>query len=396
MRLRLRVCSEYEKLRAVLVHRPGSEIECLTPSNVKDFLFDDIPFLDKIQEEHDYFVKILKKQGVSVYYFRDLLTDILKIEHVREEIIRKILELHKCNKINPDLLINLDTEALTDLLIAGLTRDEWRRLSERKEDEKFYLIPPLPNLYFTRDIGAVICNGVICTKMFYDIRARESLLMRYIFTYHPLFQGNPVFFDNVRESGDFAIEGGDIVVINESVVAIGRGERTNHRTIEYVAKRLFEHTSVEKVYEVEVPPTRICLHLDTVFTIIDEDIVVVYPEVLKEKEKITVYRRSDNLGFVVEKLDAGFLSVLKEELGNFTVVLTGGGDGMAAEREQWSNGTNTLAVRPGVVITYDRNKKTNKVLREILGEKNVIEIPSSELIRGRGGPRCMTMPLIRG
>ncbi|RLE62738.1 MAG: arginine deiminase [Thermoprotei archaeon] len=392
MRLRLRVCSEYEKLRAVLVHRPGSEIECLTPSNVKDFLFDDIPFLDKIQEEHDYFVKILKKQGVSVYYFRDLLTDILKIEHVREEIIRKILELHKCNKINPDLLINLDTEALTDLLIAGLTRDEWRR----KEDEKFYLIPPLPNLYFTRDIGAVICNGVICTKMFYDIRARESLLMRYIFTYHPLFQGNPVFFDNVRESGDFAIEGGDIVVINESVVAIGRGERTNHRTIEYVAKRLFEHTSVEKVYEVEVPPTRICLHLDTVFTIIDEDIVVVYPEVLKEKEKITVYRRSDNLGFVVEKLDAGFLSVLKEELGNFTVVLTGGGDGMAAEREQWSNGTNTLAVRPGVVITYDRNKKTNKVLREILGEKNVIEIPSSELIRGRGGPRCMTMPLIRG
>jgi len=380
----------------VLVHRPGSEIECLTPSNVRDFLFDDIPFLDKLQEEHDYFVKILKEQGATVYYFRDLLIDILKIGDIKREIIYKTLKLHKCCKINPDLLINLNAEALADLLITGLAQPELKKLGGGNSYGKYFLIPPLPNLYFTRDIGAVIHNGVICTKMFYSVRTRESLLMRYIFVHHPMFRENPVFFDNIKDgNGEFAIEGGDIVVINESAVAIGRGERTNHRTIEYVAKRLFEYTPVDRVYEVKVPPARICLHLDTVFTIIDKDVVVVYPEVLKEKARITVYKRKSNSDTTNEKLNMGFLGVLREELGSFTTVLTGGGNGVAVEREQWGNGTNTLAVRPGVVITYDRNKKTNEVLREILGEKNVIEIPSSELIRGRGGPRCMTMPLVR-
>ncbi len=400
--LRLKVYSEYEKLRAALVHRPDSEIECLTPSNVKDFLFDDIPYLDKMQEEHDYFVKVLKEQGVDVYYFRDLLIDILKIEHVKEQIIRKTIEIHGCTGIDPNLLMDLDAEALAEILISGLSQLEWRRLSEGVEETGrcySFIIPPIPNLYFTRDIGAVVHDGIICTRMFYDVRARESLLMRFIFLYHPLFRSNRILFDNKEEDSPSTIEGGDIVVINESAIAIGCGERTKHHTVMRIAKKLFEQTSIERIYEVKIPPVRMCMHLDTVLTIIDKDVVVAYPEVLNHKVKTTVYRRREAFGTTAptpEKTNENLLRALKEELGNLTLVLTGGGDGIAAEREQWANGTNTLAVRPGVVIAYDRNKKTNKILKEILGENNVIEIPSSELVRGGGGPRCMTMPLVRG
>ncbi|MFZ5968797.1 MAG: arginine deiminase [Bacillota bacterium] len=399
----LNVRSEIGKLKAVMLHRPGKELERLTPQYLHELLFDDIPWLKKVQEEHDGFADALRARGVTVYYYQKMLEDILRDEKVKDGIVSEVLE--KCSIENPELtdlikdfVMKKDAKDAAELLIAGLHKKDFVHVEREmhlsdyiKEDYPFY-INPLPNLYFTRDPGATIGNGLCVNSMQTKARERETMILKYIYKYHPTFKSecSPLWYDYTHK---YSIEGGDILVLGENVVAIGCSERTSARAIEEVAMNLFKRDDkIREVLAVQIPFTRAYMHLDTVFTMVDYDKFTIFPGV---EDKVRTFRLTPGKAFPKVEPLPDLLTALKDSLRLPAVqfIQSGGGDEITAAREQWNDSTNTLAIAPGVVVTYNRNEASNSTLRKHGIE--VIEIEGSELVRGRGGPRCMSMPLVR-
>lgn len=400
----LNVTSEIGNLKAVLLHKPGKELERLTPEYLRELLFDDIPWLKKMREEHDEFAQVLKSRGTEVYYTEDLLADVLNDEDVKKDFIKRLLKHCRIDNLNLnemlyDYIISKEPKEIVEIAISGLNKKDVphnnRELSLTDyiyADYPLY-INPLPNLYFMRDPAAVMGKGISINSMHTAARAREPILIRYIYEYNPLFkkESAPLWYDY---SIPFSMEGGDMLVLSKEVVAIGCSERTSAEGIEIIAKNLFEGMEeIKEVVVVRIPALRAFMHLDTVFTMIDYDKFTIYPGI---QDKVEVYRliRGKNNSITVkheEELVDTLRKVLK--IPTIRLIESGGGDPVTAAREQWNDSTNTLAIAPGVVVTYSRNEFSNEVLRQ--NGIEVLEIEGSELVRGRGGPRCMSMPLVR-
>jgi arginine deiminase len=401
----INITSEIGKLKAVLLHKPGYELERITPEYLAEMLFDDIPWLRKMKEEHDGFAKTLKDRGAKVYYVKDLLEQVLENHDAKRHMLKEVLD--GCDIDNPDLreilidhLQGLESRELANKLIWGLKKSEvpgvlkhYSLVDYITQDFPYY-INPLPNLYFTRDPGSVIGNGLSINKMAVRARKRESIFLKYLYKYHSLFNSTntPLWYS---PNNRYSIEGGDILVLSSEVLAIGCSERTTAQGIELLSRNLFEgFPSLKKILVMMIPHIRAFMHLDTVFTMVDYDKFTIYPGVEDHIRvfKVTPDSRPYSLNVQPEdSLSEALKKALK--LTAVNLIKSGGGDEITAAREQWNDSTNTLAIAPGVVITYNRNEASNRVLRQ--NGVEVVEIDGQELVRGRGGPRCMSMPLIR-
>jgi len=398
------VYSEIGKLNSVLLHRLGREIEGLVPDNFERLLFDEIPYLEVARREHDRFAKVLRDNDVEVLYFTDEVVKALQDMEAREEFIREFLrdsDVYSPHAIEAmeEYLLSMPVKDMVETIIAGIKKEDLHiRRSDSFADfineEYPYYTDPMPNLYFTRDPGACVGNGVSIHCMRTKARKREALMLKYIHLFNKEFmpEGTDKWYDY---EGPNPIEGGDILVLSPEIVAVGLSQRTSADAIEIFAQRLLNHpNSFRKILVFEIPKCRAFMHLDTVFTMVDYDKFTIHPEIegplhiyeiTLDKEKNPVFKSSK---YELE-------TILKKELKlpSVQLIRCGGADRIAAQREQWSDASNTLAIAPGVVITYDRNHVTNDLL-DRCGVK-VMTIPSSELSRGRGGPRCMSMPINR-
>lgn len=402
----IHVYSEIGKLKTVMLHRPGKELENLAPDILHRMLIDDIPYLKIAQEEHDAFAHVLRQQGIKVLYLEDLLAESLTDEKVRRAFLDQLLDESSIKKQDPlhQLLLNylqeLPTKEMVKTVIAGIRKSAIHNstpsLADLAEDpdHPFYL-DPMPNVYFTRDQQAAIGSGMTINRMTFRARRRESLFMETILKNHPDFKNAtiPVWRDRYHHG---RLEGGDELVLNNHVLAVGISQRTSATAITDLAHNLFGHSSYDTILAIKIPHNHAMMHLDTVFTMINYDQFTVHPFILDKAGKIDIYvlQPDDHNGVkITEKND--LVQVLKENLhlSELNLIPTGGGDPIAAPREQWNDGSNTLAIAPGEVVTYDRNYVSNDLLRKhgII----VHEIRSSELSRGRGGPRCMSCPLVR-
>ena len=402
----IHVYSEIGKLKTVMLHRPGKELENLAPDILHRMLIDDIPYLKIAQEEHDAFAHVLRQQGIKVLYLEDLLAESLTDEKVRRAFLDQLLDESSIKKQDPlhQLLLNylqeLPTKEMVKTVIAGIRKSAIHNstpsLADLAEDPDYpFYLDPMPNVYFTRDQQAAIGSGMTINRMTFRARRRESLFMETILKNHPDFKNAtiPVWRDRYHHG---RLEGGDELVLNNHVLAVGISQRTSATAITDLAHNLFGHSSYDTILAIKIPHNHAMMHLDTVFTIINYDQFTVHPFILDKAGKIDIYvlQPDDHNGVkITEKND--LVQVLKENLhlSELDLIPTGGGDPIAAPREQWNDGSNTLAIAPGEIVTYDRNYVSNDLLRKhgII----VHEIRSSELSRGRGGPRCMSCPLIR-
>lgn len=399
----MNVKSEIGKLKTVLVHRPGKELESLTPDLLEKLLFDDIPFLKVAQEEHDLFVKTLEDEGVEVLYLTTLMTEALETHpEVKDGFINSFIEESKV-KSNPiktalfKYFKSLNTNDMVHKMIEGVRTQEVvipKKLSimDMLEDEYPFYTDPIPNILFQRDPFSTIGKGVAISKMSMLARQRETLFSEYIINYHPRFKDwkAPHYYDR---NNRYPIEGGDILVLSEKLLAIGISSRTDPRGIEYLAEKIFNAgESFETILAFNIPKSRSFMHLDTVFTQVHYDMFTIHPGI---EEKLTVFEiRKKEDGIEIVKMVDNIETILEKHLNRkIKLIRCGGKDTITATREQWNDGANTLCVAPGVVIVYDRNQVTNQLLKQ--QGIRVLEIKSSELSRGRGGPRCMSMPLIR-
>ncbi|CKG13143.1 arginine deiminase [Bacillus cereus] len=403
----IHVTSEIGELQTVLLKRPGKEVENLTPDYLQQLLFDDIPYLPIIQKEHDYFAQTLRNRGVEVLYLEKLAAEALVDKKLREEFVDRILkegqaDVNVAHQTLKEYLLSFSNEELIQKIMGGVRKNEIEKskkthLYELMEDHYPFYLDPMPNLYFTRDPAASVGDGLTINKMREPARRRESLFMEYIIKYHPRFAKHnvPIWLDRDYK---FPIEGGDELILNEETIAIGVSARTSAKAIERLAKNLFSRQNkIKKVLAIEIPKCRAFMHLDTVFTMVDYDKFTIHPAIQGPKGNMNIYileKGSDEETLKITHRTS-LMEALKEVLGLSELVLIpcGGGDVIASAREQWNDGSNTLAIAPGVVVTYDRNYVSNTLLREHGIE--VIEVLSSELSRGRGGPRCMSMPIVR-
>ncbi|MDT0159052.1 MULTISPECIES: arginine deiminase [unclassified Bacillus (in: firmicutes)] len=403
----LNVTSEIGELKSVLLHRPGKEVENLTPQYLKRLLFDDIPYLPAIQKEHDYFAGVLSNRGIEVLYLDKLMTETLAQPEIRSRFTEQILMESQSNvngsfEAVSEYLNSLPADELVRKVMAGVRKNEIDlkekvHLHEIMADSYPFFLDPMPNLYFTRDPAAVIGKGITINNMNEPARRRESIFMDYIIKHHPRFKEHdiPVFFNRDEH---YTLEGGDELVLSREVAAIGVSARTSAQGIEKLARELFaRQEDIKKVVAVEIPKSRAFMHLDTVFTMIDHDKFTYHPAIENSDGKMKIYiLEQGNSGELKITEKDSLVETLKEVLNLPELVLLpcGGGDVIAAAREQWNDGSNTLAIAPGVVVTYDRNYVSNDMMRQ--NGIEVLEIMSSELSRGRGGPRCMSMPIVRG
>ncbi|KPU42268.1 arginine deiminase [Oxobacter pfennigii] len=400
----IKVSSEIGKLKAVLVHRPGPELDHLVPRYLENLLFDEIPWLKRAREEHDDFVEALGTLGAQVYYTEKLVEEIIEDKSLKEELINEHLKFStlfdkEVKRIVHDYIMGLDNKTAVETIIAGLSKDTVRDLKSETsfsdltmKSYPFYL-DPMPSMYFTRDHGTVINKGLLVSQMFNFARRRETIFLRFLHKNHPLFKNlnTPLWFEGEIPTG---IEGGDVLVLNKDTLIIGFSERTTESAIESVAHMLLiEKEELKQIIVIEIPAKRAYMHLDTVFTVIDYDKFIIYPGI---KNSIHTYRLYPGKnGNVRAKAEESLEHTLSDCLGlsSVKIINSGGDNSITAAREQWSDSTNTFVIAPGSIITYNRNEETNKILRNL--GLNVIEVEASELVRGRGGPHCMTMPLLR-
>ncbi|SHH88096.1 arginine deiminase [Clostridium collagenovorans DSM 3089] len=394
---RIHVYSEIGKLKKVMLHRPGKEIENLVPDYLERLLFDDIPYLEVARREHDYFAEVLRSNGAEVLYLESLVATAITEGNLKEAFVAEMIsevdiESEGIKRELSRYLLDMPDKEMVDKIMAGVRKSE----IGVKEDYNDYpfIIDPMPNLYFTRDPFACIGSGVTLNSMKTKTRRRETIFGKYIFSHHPSYKDSGVglWYDRTEP---YSIEGGDELVLSKEVLAIGFSQRTDKEAILKVAENIFkQNVGFKTVLIFEIPKTRAFMHLDTVFTMIDHDKFTVHPGI-----EATLRVTAVSYDLAKEEL------VLKEEIGTLEQILSkyldrhislircGGGDKIISQREQWNDGSNTLAIAPGRVITYERNYVTNEILDK--HNVSVITIPSSELSRGRGGPRCMSMPFIR-
>lgn len=402
--VKLQVFNEYDPLEVVLVHRPGEEIDRLTHENMKAFLFEDIPYLARMQDEHDEFVDEMRDRGVRVLHLDKLLRDLLDGQpETRRKLIDQVCAAEQATGIaaelhDPQICPN---DVLVGIVFKGLTHAEYAELTRRPLSSgpvgKQFILRPIPNAYFSRDPAVVIGQSVISCKMHFVERIRETVLARAVLEHHPEFKGHRIAYggsDAPRDDRPFTVEGGDVIVLNAEAVLVGVSERTRLETIEILARRIFESGRHSRLYGIPIPTERTFMHLDTVFTIVDRGMVVWYPGVMEQVKFIHRYD-SDGAGNIHRADESrGLTEILSDEFGKeVTIIRTGGGDEHYASREQRTDGTNILALAPRVACTYERNARTIVAMEKAGVE--VVKIVGSELVRGLGGPRCMTMPLRR-
>lgn len=400
----IQIFSEIEPLKRVMLHRPGAELENLMPDYLEDLLFDDIPFLAQAQQEHDFFAKVLVENGCEVVYLEDLAAETLQLSGCKEAFLddylqeTKIQDQDVLNEVRDYFLSIKDERAFIDQTMAGLKKQDLSisktaSFSAMRENDYPFIIDPMPNLYFTRDPFAIIGHSISLNRMFSETRRRETLYGHYIFKHHPQFAKPSVNFLYDREE-PARIEGGDQLVLSQHVLAIGISQRTEVHSIEKIAENIFSmEPSFEHILAFDIGSERKFMHLDTVFTMIDKDKFTIHPEIEGELTLFSITKQGQEIKVVEEKDTLDHILCRYLDLPAVELIRCGGDDITAAAREQWNDGSNTLAIASGEVIVYDRNTITNQLLAEA-GIK-LHQIPGSELVRGRGGPRCMSMPFIR-
>ncbi|WP_281745998.1 arginine deiminase [Thermanaerovibrio acidaminovorans] len=402
----LKVTSEIGRLRSVLLHRPGKEVENLTPDLMARLLFDDIPYLKIAQEEHDAFAKVLRDNGSEVLYLEDLAAEALEDRAVREQFIDEYLaeaniQGDGTRAVLRDFFLSMDVKPMVLQTMAGVRRTELPReelkfmsLADRIDTDNPLVVDPMPNLYFTRDPFATIGTGITLNHMRTETRNRETLYAKYIFNHHPKFKGCdvPFWYDRTETT---SIEGGDELVLSPNVLAIGISERTDAASIEKLARKLFsdDRSTFKQILAFNIPKKRAFMHLDTVFTMVDRDKFTIHPEIEGPLQVFSI--TPSCCGINIEEERSTLENVLAKALDipKVTLIRCAGGDPIDAPREQWNDGSNTLAIAPGEVVVYSRNYVTNQILQDNGIVTHIV--PSSELSRGRGGPRCMSMPLVR-
>ena len=396
--------SEIGRLKKVLLHRPGAELENLMPEYLERLLFDDIPYLKEAQREHDAFADCLRNQGVEVVYLTDLVVGSLTSPEVRQDLIRQFLDEagtldERTRGLLADYFGGMSDKEMMSAMMAGVRKGQLRvtggklgdYLSAAGDDYPF-AVDPLPNLYFTRDPFATIGTGVSIHKMHTATRNRETLFGKFIFEHHPEYRNAPRWYDRGETS---SLEGGDILVLSPQVLAVGISQRTQEDSIDALAETVLSQSKTfRKILAFNIPKTRSFMHLDTVFTMVDRDKFTVHPNILGQLT-VFVMELDENRRVKIRQEDGRLEDILKEHLNldRVTLIPCGEGSEIDAAREQWSDGSNTLAIGAGEVVVYSRNYVTNRSLEE--AGIRIHTIPSAELSRGRGGPRCMSMPLWR-
>lgn len=398
----IHVYNEIGKLKTVLLHRPGMEIENIVPEYLQRLLFDEIAYLKQAQREHDQFADILRSEGVEVLYLTELMEEVLENRDIRQTFLVEFMNEGRVTTEGLQCAIleffdHMTPGEIVRKCIEGVRKNEVRGIKPVslgdivKNSYPFYL-DPIPNMYFQRDPFASIGKGITLNVMSEITRNRETLFAKYIFNHHPRFRNTTRWYNRDKTH---SIEGGDELVLSDKVIAIGISDRTETESIEKVAHSIFaSEEPFETILAFDIPKARAYMHLDTVFTMVDYDKFTIYPGI---EEPLNVYslKRGAKGEVKVSYENEALSSILKRylKLPAVNLIRCGNGDYIAASREQWSDGSNTLAISPGKVVCYNRNYVTNEALRKSGVE--VLEFESYELSRGRGGPRCMSMPIIR-